>query len=116
MGCQQRTRQSYIQTNHFAPSRWATLGVLLVFDEDINEVDNAYFLSDLELSSPKELVTHKSMHLEDSENDSMEEGEIEGDSSCYHVNSRKMFIDVMEALIRVYYEKGVQKETTHLIN
>nr|ASZ84523.1 putative abnormal suspensor 1 [Juniperus phoenicea] len=108
--------QSYIQADRFAPSRWAAPGVLPVFDEDTNEADNADLLSDVELSSPKELVTHKSMHLEDSDDDSMEEGEIEGDSSCYRVLSSKTLADVVEALIGVYYVEGGKKAAAHLMN
>ncbi|KAJ6805137.1 endoribonuclease Dicer-like protein 1-like [Iris pallida] len=45
----------------------------------------------------------------------MEDGEIEGDSSCYRVLSSKTLADVVEALIGVYYVEGGKIAANHLM-
>lgn len=108
--------QAYIQADRFAPSRWAAPGVLPVFDEDTNEADNTDVMDDVEHSPQCETGTHKNAHLEEFEDEPMEDGEIEGDSSCYRVLSSKTLADVVEALIGVYYVEGGKKAAVHLMN
>ncbi|KAG0553066.1 hypothetical protein BDA96_01G563200 [Sorghum bicolor] len=103
--------QSYIQADRFAPSRWAAPGVLPVFDEETRDSEPSIF--DEEFAPSREL--EKSSY-DDYEEDSMQEdGEIEGDSSCYRVLSSKTLADVVEALIGVYYVAGGKIAANHLM-
>ena len=77
--------QAYIKEDCFAPSRWSTICVILAFDKDTIEVDNAYVMDDVEQIPRNETSTHNNFHLPQFENDPMEDGEIQGDSSCYSV-------------------------------
>jgi endoribonuclease Dicer len=103
--------QSYIQADRFAPSRWAAPGVLPVFDEETRDSEPSIF--DEEFTPSSEL--QKNLY-DDYDGDSMQEdGEIEGDSSCYRVLSSKTLADVVEALIGVYYVAGGKIATNHLM-
>lgn len=104
--------QSYIQADRFAPSRWAAPGVLPVFDEDTNDGD--LFLADQE-RPPAEPKREKNIHGNVYEEDEMEDGELEGDSSSYRVLSSKTLADVVEALIGVYYVEGGKNAANHLM-
>lgn len=108
--------QAYMQADRFAPSRWAAPGVLPVFDEDTNEADNAEVMDDVEHSPQNETSVHKNVNLQEFEDEPMEDGEIEGDSSCYRVLSSKTLADVVEDLIGVYYVEGGKNATTHIMN
>ncbi|XP_024996243.1 endoribonuclease Dicer homolog 1 isoform X3 [Cynara cardunculus var. scolymus] len=99
--------QSYIQADRFAPSRWAAPGVLPVFDEDIKEAE---FLFDQDRVLI-EAVTGRDEY----EDDDLEDGELEGDSSCYRVLSSKTLADVVEALIGVYYVEGGKQAANHFM-
>lgn len=103
--------QSYIQADRFAPCRWAAPGVLPVFDEDTKDGESSLFdegRSDAVVNPVKE----SDLEYKD---DEMEDGEIEGDSSCYRVLSSKTLADVVEALIGVYYVEGGKNAANHLM-
>ncbi|GKE94940.1 Dicer-like protein, partial [Tanacetum coccineum] len=99
--------QSFIQADRFAPSRWAAPGVLPVFDEDIKEAE---FLFDDK--APNGTVTSAGGYEDD---DDLEDGELEGDSSSYRVLSSKTLADVVEALIGVYYVEGGKQAANHFM-
>ncbi|KAF7813944.1 endoribonuclease Dicer-like protein 1 [Senna tora] len=103
--------QSYIQADRFAPSRWAAPGVLPVFDEDTKDGESSLF--DQEGSISK---TERMDQLADGfEDDELEDGELESDSSSYRVLSSKTLADVVEALIGVYYVEGGKNAANHLM-
>ncbi|KAF2304830.1 hypothetical protein GH714_038108 [Hevea brasiliensis] len=104
--------QSYIQADRFAPSRWAAPGVLPVFDEDTKDGDCTFF--DQERSSAED--TPGLDHADDGyEDDEIQDGELESDSSSYRVLSSKTLADVVEALIGVYYVEGGENAANHLM-
>ncbi|KAL3683909.1 hypothetical protein R1sor_001931 [Riccia sorocarpa] len=115
-----RGLQSYIQADRFAPSRWAAPGVPPVFDEETKDGDELD--SDGKVENPVTDDKGEGTNNEESlveeiiDDDYMEDGEIEGDSSAYRVLSSKTLADVVEALIGVYYVEGGQKAATHLMN
>lgn len=101
--------QSYIQADRFAPSRWAAPGVLPVFDE-------AEFLFDQDRAVDEAVTTRRDEDGDGYEDDDdLEDGELEGDSSCYRVLSSKTLADVVEALIGVYYVEGGKQAANHLM-
>ncbi|KAL6982180.1 Dicer-like protein 1 [Sarracenia purpurea var. burkii] len=102
--------QSYIQADRFAPSRWAAPGVLPVFDEDVKETESSLFDNDSESSR-----TIPGEGDDGYEDDEMEDGELESDSSSYRVLSSKTLADVVEALIGVYYVEGGKNAANHLM-
>ncbi|PAN51890.1 hypothetical protein PAHAL_9G627400 [Panicum hallii] len=104
-----KSLQTYIQADRFAPSRWAAPGVLPVFDEETRDSEPSIF----EESSPR-CELHKDSY-EDYADSMQEDGEIEGDSSCYRVLSSKTLADVVEALIGVYYVAGGKIAANHLM-
>lgn len=104
--------QSYIQADRFAPSRWAAPGVLPVFDEDTKDGDSSLFGRERSLAEDKSGATHPDNDYED---DEMEDGELEGDSSSYRVLSSKTLADVVEALIGVYYVEGKKDAANHFM-
>nr|KJB09575.1 hypothetical protein B456_001G150400 [Gossypium raimondii] len=103
--------QSYIQADRFAPSRWAAPGVLPVFDEDTKDGDTSLF--DQEHATADVLPVK--VHGNGFEDEDMEDGEIESDSSSYRVLSSKTLADVVEALIGVYYVEGGKHAANHLM-
>ncbi|XP_050238979.1 endoribonuclease Dicer homolog 1 [Mercurialis annua] len=103
--------QSYIQADRFAPSRWAAPGVLPVFDEDTKDGD-FLFGQEKSLSDDKPRVDNAD---DGYENDEIEDGELESDSSSYRVLSSKTLADVVEALIGVYYVEGGKIAANHLM-
>ncbi|XP_052194720.1 endoribonuclease Dicer homolog 1 isoform X2 [Diospyros lotus] len=104
--------QSYIQADRFAPSRWAAPGVLPVFDEDIRETESSLFDSERTFSGTAIGEVRGDDGYED---DEMEDGELESDSSSYRVLSSKTLADVVEALIGVYYVEGRKNAANHLM-
>ena len=68
--------QDYIKEYCFAPSRWATLCVIPVFDKDTIEVDNEDVMNYVEQVPPNETGTHNNVNFLEFENDPMEDGEI----------------------------------------
>ncbi|XP_075650109.1 endoribonuclease Dicer homolog 1-like [Castanea sativa] len=104
--------QSYIQADRFAPSRWAAPGVLTVFDEDTKDGESSLFDQDGSLTETERGVDQC---IDGYENDEMEDGELEGDSSSYRVLSSKTLADVVEALIGVYYVEGGKVSANHLM-
>lgn len=104
--------QSYIQADRFAPSRWAAPGVLPVFDEDSKETDSSLFDQDETLNRT---APGKDREVNGFEDDEMEDGELESDSSSYRVLSSKTLADVVEALIGVYYVEGGKNAANHLM-
>ncbi|KAK6916929.1 Ribonuclease III domain [Dillenia turbinata] len=100
--------QSYIQADRFAPSRWAAPGVLPVYDEDIRDAESSLFDQEVATIST-------SRNSEGFEDEEMEDGELEGDSSSYRVLSSKTLADVVEALIGVYYVEGGKCAANHLM-
>uniref|UniRef100_A0A0E0K826 Endoribonuclease Dicer homolog 1 n=1 Tax=Oryza punctata TaxID=4537 RepID=A0A0E0K826_ORYPU len=104
-----KTLQSYIQADRFAPSRWAAPGVLPVFDEESREYEPSIFDEE---STGCELQKES---YDDYADNMQEDGEIEGDSSCYRVLSSKTLADVVEALIGVYYVAGGKIAANHLM-
>ncbi|XWS76792.1 hypothetical protein CRYUN_Cryun01aG0208300 [Craigia yunnanensis] len=103
--------QSYIQADRFAPSRWAAPGVLPVFDEDTKDGDMSLFDQEqatVDVMPGKELG-------DGFEDEDMEDGEIESDSSSYRVLSSKTLADVVEALIGIYYVEGGKNAANHLM-
>uniref|UniRef100_A0A0D9VNU3 Endoribonuclease Dicer homolog 1 n=1 Tax=Leersia perrieri TaxID=77586 RepID=A0A0D9VNU3_9ORYZ len=105
----QKNLQSYIQADRFAPSRWAAPGVLPVFDEESREYEPSIFDEE-----PTGCELQKNSYDDYAEN-MQEDGEIEGDSSCYRVLSSKTLADVVEALIGVYYVAGGKIAANHLM-
>lgn len=99
-----RGLQSYIQADRFAPSRWAAPGVLPVFDEDSKDGDSSFFAQEKQRDPTDEF-----------DDDELEDGELEGDSSSYRVLSSKTLADVVEALIGVYYVEGGKTAANHLM-
>ncbi|KAI7984637.1 hypothetical protein LOK49_LG15G02586 [Camellia lanceoleosa] len=104
--------QSYIQADRFAPSRWAAPGVLPVFDEDIKETGSSLFDNERALGVT---VPGEAQGADGYEDDEMEDGELESDSSSYRVLSSKTLADVVEALIGIYYVEGGKKAANHLM-
>nr|XP_010934025.1 endoribonuclease Dicer homolog 1 [Elaeis guineensis] len=104
--------QFYIQADRFAPSRWAAPGVLPVFDEDTKESESSIFGEECPAA---ETERQKDFYDDDYEENIREDGEIEGDSSCYRVLSSKTLADVVEALIGVYYVEGGKNAANHLM-
>ncbi|KAJ9188235.1 hypothetical protein P3X46_003607 [Hevea brasiliensis] len=104
--------QSYIQADRFAPSRWAAPGVLPVFDEDTKDGESSLFDQERLLSEDKPGVDHADDGYQD---DEIEDGELESDSSSYRVLSSKTLADVVEALIGVYYVEGGKNAANHLM-
>ncbi|KAL5217498.1 hypothetical protein ABZP36_018182 [Zizania latifolia] len=104
-----KTLQSYIQADRFAPSRWAAPGVLPVFDEETKEYEPSIFDEE---STGCEVQKDS---YDDYADSMQEDGEIEGDSSCYRVLSSKTLADVVEALIGVYYVAGGKIAANHLM-
>ncbi|OEL29167.1 Endoribonuclease Dicer-like protein 1, partial [Dichanthelium oligosanthes] len=102
--------QSYIQADRFAPSRWAAPGVLPVFDEETRDSEPSIFDEE---SAPSSKLQKDS--YDDYADSMQEDGEIEGDSSCYRVLSSKTLADVVEALIGVYYVAGGKIAANHLM-
>ncbi|WVZ55228.1 hypothetical protein U9M48_005917 [Paspalum notatum var. saurae] len=105
-----KSLQSYIQADRFAPSRWAAPGVLPVFDEETRDSEPTIF--DEESTPSSELQKDP---YDDYTDGMQEDGEIEGDSSCYRVLSSKTLADVVEALIGVYYVEGGKIAANHLM-
>ncbi|XP_057531820.1 endoribonuclease Dicer homolog 1 isoform X2 [Amaranthus tricolor] len=104
--------QSYIQADRFAPSRWAAPGVPPVFDEDTKEEESSLF--DQEKTNLK--IDHERVNNYDVDDDQeMEDGEVEGDSSSYRVLSSKTLADVVEALIGVHYVEGGKNAANHFM-
>ncbi|OVA19920.1 Ribonuclease III domain [Macleaya cordata] len=103
--------QSYIQADRFAPSRWAAPGVLPVFDEDTKETESSLFGPENTSAESKKVTMDDGF-----EDDDMEDGEVESDSSCYRVLSSKTLADVVEALIGVYYVEGGKNAAHHFMN
>ncbi|KAE8660545.1 Endoribonuclease Dicer-like protein 1 [Hibiscus syriacus] len=103
--------QSYIQADRFAPSRWAAPGVLPVFDEDTKDGNTSLF--DPEHATVD--VLPGKVNGDGFDDDDMEDGEIESDSSSYRVLSSKTLADVVEALIGVYYVEGGKSAANHLM-
>ncbi|THF99108.1 hypothetical protein TEA_021356 [Camellia sinensis var. sinensis] len=104
--------QSYIQADRFAPSRWAAPGVLPVFDEDIKETGSSLFDNERALGVT---VPGEAQGADGYEDDEMEDGELESDSSSYRVLSSKTLADVVEALIGIYYVEGGKKAANNLM-
>lgn len=104
--------QSYIQADRFAPSRWAAPGVLPVFDEDTKETESSLFDHERPFS---ETAPGNDRHGDGYDDDEMEDGELESDSSSYRVLSSKTLADVVEALIGVYYVEGGKNAANHLM-
>ncbi|XP_073126907.1 endoribonuclease Dicer homolog 1 isoform X2 [Henckelia pumila] len=104
--------QSYIQADRFAPSRWASPGVLPVFDEDTKDADSSFFYEEIDSDERLSRKIHDTDGYEDVE---MEDGELESDSSSYRVLSGKTLADVVEALIGVYYVEGGKYAANHLM-
>lgn len=105
-----KTLQSYIQADRFAPSRWAAPGVLPVFDEETRESEPSIFGEEPVLGNEVQ------KDFDDDYADSIQEdGEIDGDSGCYRVLSSKTLADVVEALIGVYYVAGGKIAANHLM-
>ncbi|KAL2468872.1 Endoribonuclease Dicer-like protein 1 [Forsythia ovata] len=104
--------QSYIQADRFAPSRWASPGVLPVFDEDTKEAGSSLFEQEI---GPHEGLGRKAHDGDGYEEAEMEDGELESDSSSYRVLSSKTLADVVEALIGVYYVEGGKNAANHLM-
>lgn len=104
--------QSYIQADRFAPSRWASPGVLPVFDEDTKDGDSSLFDQERFLAEDKPGVDNAINGYED---DEIEDGELESDSSSYRVLSSKTLADVVEALIGVYYVEGGKHAANHFM-
>uniref|UniRef100_A0A803M389 Endoribonuclease Dicer homolog 1 n=1 Tax=Chenopodium quinoa TaxID=63459 RepID=A0A803M389_CHEQI len=102
--------QSYIQADRFAPSRWAAPGVLPVFDEDVKEEESSLF--DQEKSLAK---TGLELDVNNFDDDEMEDGELESDSSSYRVLSSKTLADVVESLIGVHYVEGGKVAANHFM-
>ncbi|PKA46582.1 Endoribonuclease Dicer like 1 [Apostasia shenzhenica] len=106
--------QSYIQADRFSPSRWASPGVLPVFDEDTKESESSLFGEECPAH-----ITEQQKYSYDDDDDAVEncreDGEIEADSSCYRVLSSKTLADVVEALIGVYYVDGGKNAANHLM-
>lgn len=103
--------QSFIQADRFAPSRWAAPGVLPVFDEDTKDET---FLFDVE-HSLAEVGGGLVVNGTEYDDDSIEDGEVESDSSSYRVLSSKTLADVVEALIGVYYVEGGKNSANHFM-
>ncbi|KAM1612294.1 hypothetical protein FF2_000964 [Malus domestica] len=101
--------QSYIQSDRFSPSRWAAPGVLPVFDEYTNDGESSLF--DEEENPVGQMDRTGDIY----EDDELEDGELEGDSSSYRVLSSKTLADVVEALIGVYYVEGGKNAANHLM-
>ena len=104
--------QSYIQADSFAPSRWAAPGVLPVFDEDTKDGDSSLFEQGRSVTENQQ---EKDQPCDGYEDDEMEDGELESDSSSYRVLSSKTLADVVEALIGVYYVEGGKNAANHLM-
>ncbi|KAK9145881.1 hypothetical protein Sjap_005784 [Stephania japonica] len=104
--------QSYIQADRFAPSRWAAPGVPPVFDEDTKDTDTSLFGDG---TPPDDSESKKALYENGLEDEDMEDGEVESDSSCYRVLSSKTLADVVEALIGVYYVEGGKSAAQHLM-
>ncbi|CAK9143614.1 unnamed protein product [Ilex paraguariensis] len=104
--------QPYIQADRFAPSRWAAPGVLPVFDEDNKDVELSLFDQERELNGSVPGKDHLGYGYED---DEMEDGELESDSSSYRVLSSKTLADAVEALIGVFYVEGGKNAANHLM-
>lgn len=104
--------QFYIQADRFAPSRWAAPGVLPVFDEDTKESESSIFGEECPAAETR---SQKDFYDDDYEENIREDGEIEGDASCYRVLSSKTLADVVEALIGVYYVEGGKNAANHLM-
>ncbi|XP_042983137.1 endoribonuclease Dicer homolog 1 isoform X2 [Carya illinoinensis] len=104
--------QSYIQADRFAPSRWAAPGVLPVFDEDAKDGETSLFDQDRSLAESQRGMGRC---IDAYEDDEMEDGELESDSSSYRVLSSKTLADVVEALIGVYYVEGGKNAANHLM-
>ncbi|CAL5428641.1 unnamed protein product [Camellia sinensis] len=104
--------QSYIQADRFAPSRWAAPGVLPVFDEDIKETGSSLFDDETAFGVT---VPGEAQDADGYEDDEMEDGELESDSSSYRVLSSKTLADVVEALIGIYYVEGGKNAANHLM-
>ncbi|KAL0913169.1 hypothetical protein M5K25_016608 [Dendrobium thyrsiflorum] len=104
--------QSYIQADRFSPSRWAAPGVLPVFDEETKESDSSMFGEE---SHACDSESKNDLYDDDSIENGREDGEIDGDSSCYRVLSSKTLADVVEALIGVYYVEGGKNAVNHLM-
>ncbi|KAH0456706.1 hypothetical protein IEQ34_014613 [Dendrobium chrysotoxum] len=104
--------QSYIQADRFSPSRWAAPGVLPVFDEETKESDSSMFGEE---SHACDSESKNDLYDDDSIENVREDGEIDGDSSCYRVLSSKTLADVVEALIGVYYVDGGKNAVNHLM-
>ncbi|KAJ7963397.1 Dicer [Quillaja saponaria] len=102
--------QSYIQADRFAPSRWASPGVLPVFDEDTKDEESSLFDQDGSIGK-----TDWISHVDGYEDDELEDGELESDSSSYRVLSSKTLADVVEALIGIYYVEGGKTAANHLM-
>ncbi|KAM0858796.1 hypothetical protein ACQ4PT_047614 [Festuca glaucescens] len=105
-----KTLQSYIQADRFAPSRWAAPGVLPVFDEETRESEPSIFGEE---SIPGNELQKD--YDDDYADSIQEDGEIDGDSGCYRVLSTKTLADVVEALIGVYYVAGGKIAANHLM-
>ncbi|GAB4861487.1 Dicer-like protein 1 [Ancistrocladus abbreviatus] len=106
-----RGLQSYIQADRFAPSRWAAPGVLPVYDEDSKDAESSLFDEEKPVAK-----TEQETDVNDGyEDDEMEDGELEGDSSSYRVLSSKTLADVVEALIGVYYVEGGRNAASHFM-
>ncbi|KAJ7524239.1 hypothetical protein O6H91_18G083200 [Diphasiastrum complanatum] len=115
----QKGLQAYIQADRFASSRWAAPGVPPLFDEETKDGDDMeIFRKEQTCGEKSETEDEQVFRTEEIEDDtiSLEDGEIEGDSSAYRVLSSKTLADVVEALIGVYYVEGGQKAAAHLMH
>ncbi|XP_024538863.1 endoribonuclease Dicer homolog 1 isoform X1 [Selaginella moellendorffii] len=113
-----KSLQSYIQSDRFAPSRWAAPGVPPVFDEDLKDANLDNEAAEVPKANEHEERSTKSSGEEEVLDDStsLEDGEAEWDSSSYRVLSSKTLADVVEALIGVYYVEGGTKAAAHFMN
>ncbi|XP_030535345.1 endoribonuclease Dicer homolog 1 [Rhodamnia argentea] len=103
--------QSFIQADRFAPSRWAAPGVLPVFDEDTKDETSLFDVEHSLAEVGGGLVVNGAEY----DDDSIEDGEVESDSSSYRVLSSKTLADVVEALIGVYYVEGKKNAANHFM-
>ncbi|KAL9251943.1 Endoribonuclease Dicer homolog 1-like protein [Drosera capensis] len=108
-----KSLQSYIQADRFAPPRWAAPGVLPVYDEDGKDTDSLSLFDEEKSTTDTDLGTDGGDGFEE---DEMEDGELEGDASSYRVLSSKTLADVVEALIGIYYVEGGRNAANHFMN
>ncbi|KAK6931987.1 Ribonuclease III domain [Dillenia turbinata] len=84
-------------------------GVLPFYDEDVKGAESSLF--------DQEVATiNTSQSGEGFEDEEMEDGELESDSSSYGVLSSYMLADVVEALIGVYFVEVCSREYSYALN